>query len=156
MSEFYGKYRAVVSKIEDIMGCIRVTCPKIYGKSESPLCVPCTPFLGDKLPSVGDPVWIEFENGDPDYPIYTGRWLRKVENQPFVLSYKSGNLVISTKTGVLIELNSTSNTINITAPTLNLLGAVNITGGLQVTGSIYATGTIIDEQGNTNNHSHPS
>src|SRR5260370_26780672 len=39
--------------------------------------MPCVPFAGDQvgfysLPPTGSGVWIEFEAGDPSYPIWTG------------------------------------------------------------------------------------
>ena len=44
---------------------------------------------------------------------------------------------------------------DITAPNINLVGAVTITGAVQVNGAINATGSIIDSTGNTPNHIHP-
>jgi uncharacterized protein involved in type VI secretion and phage assembly len=41
--------------------------------------MPCAPFGGKglgffALPDVGTGVWIEFEHGDPEYPIWSGCW----------------------------------------------------------------------------------
>ena len=52
-------------------------CPKVYGDYESPWCLPCVPFALDgggfyKTPSVGEMVWVEFEEGSPNYPILVG------------------------------------------------------------------------------------
>ena len=77
--KFYGKYRALITDINDPenRGRIRVRCPKILGNSKSPWCEPCIPFAYDgggdfAVPKVGEFVWVEFEEGDPNYPIYTG------------------------------------------------------------------------------------
>ena len=39
--------------------------------------LPCVPFAGINagffaVPAIGSAVWIEFEQGDPDYPIWAG------------------------------------------------------------------------------------
>ena len=79
MSKLYGKYRAKVLKIKDPekRGRIKVMCPKVYGDYESPWCLPCVPFALDdggfyKVPSIDEMVWIEFEEGDSNYPILVG------------------------------------------------------------------------------------
>jgi uncharacterized protein involved in type VI secretion and phage assembly len=77
--QFYGKYRGVVTYASDPLGIcrIRAKVPSVYGDSESSWALPCLPFADKKIavehiPSVGSLVWIEFENGDPDLPIWTG------------------------------------------------------------------------------------
>lgn len=81
---YYGKYRAVVQSVDDPekRGRIRVLCPKILGEAVSNWCEPCVPvaydFGGDfAIPKVGETVWIEFEAGDTNKPIYTGGWWSK-------------------------------------------------------------------------------
>ena len=81
MAVYFGKYRALVLKLDDPekRGRIKVQCPEMYGDYESPWCEPCfanaVDGAGDfNLPPVGEGVWIEFEKGDPQYPIYTGGW----------------------------------------------------------------------------------
>lgn len=79
--EYYGKYRAKVQSVNDPekRGRIRVLCPKVLGDSMSNWCEPCVPVAynngGDfVLPKIGETVWIEFEAGDVNRPIYTGGW----------------------------------------------------------------------------------
>lgn len=81
MNKFYGKYRAIVSEVHDteFRGRIKVRCPKVYGEFESPWCLPCVPFAFDKggifmIPHLNEVVWIEFEEGNPEFPIWTGSW----------------------------------------------------------------------------------
>jgi uncharacterized protein involved in type VI secretion and phage assembly len=80
-SQFWGKYRGVVSDIQDPLMQMRIkaTVPDVYGDGTSGWAMPCAPFGGDQvgffaLPTVGAGVWFEFEHGDPDYPIWTGCW----------------------------------------------------------------------------------
>ena len=51
--------------------------PSVYGDLGSSWELPCMPFADKKIavehiPSVDFLVWIEFENGDPELPIWTG------------------------------------------------------------------------------------
>ena len=53
--------------------------PSVLGTVTSGWALPCLPYTGDGvglhlIPAVGTGVWIEFEAGDPDYPIWTGGW----------------------------------------------------------------------------------
>jgi len=84
----YGKYRAIVTNVSDEkkMGRIRVKCPKIYGESESPYCLPCIPNGYFSLPEIGSTVWIEFEELDTEKPIYSGSWWTR-ENTPLGTDY---------------------------------------------------------------------
>jgi len=55
----------------------RATVPAVYDCEESGWALPCSPYGGKGvgfffIPSVGSNVWMEFENGDPDYPIWVG------------------------------------------------------------------------------------
>lgn len=78
---FYGKYRGVVSDVDDPerMGRIKARVPEVLGDVESPWALPCTPYPGMgegwyAIPPVGAGVWIEFEAGDPSRPLWTGGW----------------------------------------------------------------------------------
>lgn len=79
--QYFGKYRAKVHNVNDPekRGRIRVLCPKVLGQAVSNWCEPCIPvaynFGGDfAIPKVGETVWVEFEGGDVNKPIYTGGW----------------------------------------------------------------------------------
>jgi hypothetical protein len=77
--KYYGKYRGVVTNNVDPlqMGRIRAQVPDVLGENESGWAMPCVPCgvskkVASSLPEVGAAVWIEFEQGDPDRPIWTG------------------------------------------------------------------------------------
>lgn len=81
MQEYFGKYRGIVTNVNDPknMGRIKAQVPAVTGDSETVWCLPCLPYAGNGyglkfLPSVGDCVWIEFERGKVNYPIWTGCW----------------------------------------------------------------------------------
>jgi hypothetical protein len=77
--EFLGKYRATVLNNIDpmMMGRLLVTVPDVSGLIPSTWAMPCVPFAGIQngflaLPLIGSGVWVEFEQGDPDYPVWVG------------------------------------------------------------------------------------
>ena len=72
----YGKYRATVLNNTDPkqMGRIKVECPKVLGDYESNWCLPCLPPGYLSIPPVGSLVWVEFEEGNPNLPIWSGVW----------------------------------------------------------------------------------
>ena len=76
---YFGKYRATVLNNVDPMfqGRIQVQLGDRYGLFPSTWAMPAFPFAGKgngmvALPQLGSAVWVEFEAGDPDYPIWTG------------------------------------------------------------------------------------
>lgn len=71
-----GKYKAWCRDIHDpeMLGRIRVECPPVYGKDWSDWAMPCLPPGMFFIPKEGQGVWIEFEEGNPDYPIWCGTW----------------------------------------------------------------------------------
>ena len=76
---FFGKYRGMVLDNRDPMqiGRIMAQVPDVLGESPSGWALPCTPAAGTQAgvfiaPPIGSQVWMEFERGDPDYPIWTG------------------------------------------------------------------------------------
>ena len=76
---FYGKYRGMVIDNVDPMQIGRVVAqvPDVLGEVPSSWALPCAPAAGIQagcfiVPPVGSQVWIEFERGDPDFPIWTG------------------------------------------------------------------------------------
>ncbi|MCB0039345.1 MAG: baseplate assembly protein [Caldilineaceae bacterium] len=58
-------------------GRIQVSCPAVLGDGSLSWAMPCAPFAGNgvgffAIPPTGANVWVEFEGGDPDYPIWSG------------------------------------------------------------------------------------
>lgn len=76
---FFGKYRGKVAANQDPLqqGRLQVTCPAVLGDGRLSWALPCSPYAGPRvgffaLPPVGANVWVEFEAGDPDFPIWSG------------------------------------------------------------------------------------
>ena len=82
---FLGKYRAtVINNVDpETRGRLILSIPDVLGVVPSTWAESCTPLAGPTGPSmgvymvppIGAGVWVEFEHGDPDYPIWVGcRW----------------------------------------------------------------------------------
>jgi uncharacterized protein involved in type VI secretion and phage assembly len=76
---FLGKFRGtVVNNIDPKrIGRIQAIVPDVSRLVPTSWAMPCVPVGGPLMgffavPPVGSGVWIEFERGDPDYPIWTG------------------------------------------------------------------------------------
>lgn len=76
---YFGKYRGKVAANVDPeqRGRVQVAVPAVLGDSKLCWAMPCVPYAGPGvglflLPPRGANVWVEFEGGDPDYPIWTG------------------------------------------------------------------------------------
>lgn len=83
--QYYGKYRGTVLLNVDPeqRGRLQLTVPDVLGPIPSSWAEPCVPLAGPTgppmgvylVPPIGAGVWVEFEHGDPDRPIWVGcRW----------------------------------------------------------------------------------
>jgi uncharacterized protein involved in type VI secretion and phage assembly len=79
MTEFYGKYRGKIEGNVDPLqqGRVQVSVPAVLGDGRMSWATPCAPYAGSQvglftIPPVGANVWVEFEAGNPDYPIWSG------------------------------------------------------------------------------------
>ena len=89
----YGKYRGtVVNNIDPLQTArIQVIVPDAAGFIPGTWAMPCLPMAGINsgvftVPMIGSGVWIEFERGDTDYPVWTGGYWGSAAETP-VLSH---------------------------------------------------------------------
>lgn len=133
MSQYFGKYRGKVedNKDTDKLGRLKVSVPAIFGDAGPTWAIPSVPYAGKDvgffmLPPVGACVWVEFEDGNPDYPIWSGCFWNKDElpseaSSPEVKILKTGigtitindsggakGIIIETTDNMKITLNSSS------------------------------------------------
>jgi uncharacterized protein involved in type VI secretion and phage assembly len=78
-NRFYGKYRATVLDNQDplVQGRLMLQVPDVLGDIPTTWALPCLPAVGAQmgvfaLPALNSTVWAEFEQGNPDYPIWVG------------------------------------------------------------------------------------
>jgi uncharacterized protein involved in type VI secretion and phage assembly len=80
-NRFLGKFRGRVVDNNDPQrrGRIRAEVTDVLGREPSSWALPCLPFTAEhaghyNVPQPGAGVWIEFEQGDPSFPIWSGCW----------------------------------------------------------------------------------
>ncbi|HEY5704602.1 MAG TPA: phage baseplate assembly protein V [Terrimicrobiaceae bacterium] len=118
---FFGKYRSTVVNNEDPTGRARlkVRVPAVMGSAEI-WALPCLPLAGAGMgayliPEVGAGVWVEFEAGDPSYPIWSGGYWgdgqAPVDNEG--TSASATLKVIRSKEGLMVTLNDKDQVITV-------------------------------------------
>lgn len=103
---YYGKYRGLVLNNVDPMqqGRLQVQVPDVAGLTPATWAMPCVPLAGLQngmvaLPVIGSGVWVEFEQGDPDYPIWVGCfWGSAAEIPALALATPPGTPAITLQT----------------------------------------------------------
>jgi uncharacterized protein involved in type VI secretion and phage assembly len=77
-NHYFGKYRGTITDNNDSTnrGRVKVSVPAVLGTLEV-WAMPCFPYQGDgvgiyMIPEAGAGVWVEFEAGNPSYPIWSG------------------------------------------------------------------------------------
>ena len=95
----------MVNNIDPLqIGRIMATVPDVSGLTPTTWAMPCLPFTGKEmgafmLPQIGSGVFLQFEAGDPDRPVWMGGWWGDVAEVPaLVLDGVPGdsNIVIQT------------------------------------------------------------
>lgn len=102
----FGKYRGmVINNIDpEQRGRLLVQVPDILGLGTSSWAMPCVPMAGPQMgayfvPLIGSGVWVEFEGGNPDYPIWAGGFWGSAAEVPalaFAGIPASPNIVLQT------------------------------------------------------------
>lgn len=136
---FFGKYRGTVMNNVDPMriGRIQAAVPDVGGPIPGSWAMPCLPVAGIQtgifaVPIIGSGVWIEFERGDPDFPIWVGGYWGSAAEVPLLantippgtagialqtplgngivvsdLPGPTGGILIKTATGAMVSVSDT-------------------------------------------------
>jgi hypothetical protein len=79
--KYYGKYRgSVVNNVDPLKkGRLTAQVPDVLGTAISSWAMPAVPLAGPQvahyvIPPQGAGIWVEFEQGDKSFPIWTGCW----------------------------------------------------------------------------------
>jgi uncharacterized protein involved in type VI secretion and phage assembly len=122
---YFGKFRGKVTDNQDPMmtGRVKASVPDVLGDQDTGWALPCAPFGGSQLgffaiPTVGATVWVEFEHGDPDYPIWSGCYWGSASDMPSdLLAPPYKKLMVVTSGGQSITLDDTPGSGGITLTT---------------------------------------
>jgi hypothetical protein len=108
---YFGKYRGtVVNNLDpERRARLQAVVPDVFGPTPSPWAMPSVPFAAPgagfvALPPAGAGVWIEFEQGDPDFPIWCGCWWGSSGELPATVSITGSGIVIDNGQGASITL----------------------------------------------------
>lgn len=116
-NRFFGKYRGTVVDNNDLLGGNRleVRVPGVSGQ-ETKWALPCVPYAAADLglhaiPPVGASVWIEFEGGESDHPIWVGCFWDEGEavpgDSPEVVVLKTPGATIKIEDVGTVEIETT-------------------------------------------------
>ncbi|MBI3431957.1 MAG: baseplate assembly protein [Hydrogenophilales bacterium] len=171
--KFWGKYQGtVINNIDpELRGRLQVMVPDVtsllpstWAEACAPLAGPTGPPMGVYLvPPIGAGVWVEFEHGDPNRPIWVGcRWGSQADvpsiahaglpvSPSIVLQTAGQNMVVISDVpgpagGIMLRSGASTVLINqagislvapkveITAAAINLVGVTDVNqGALKVT-----------------------
>lgn len=141
--KYFGKYRGlVINNIDPMqMGRLMVQVPDI-SIIPSTWAMPCFPVTGKQmgvwvLPVIGSGVWVEFEQGNTDYPVWVGCFPGSAADVPALalagnpvspsivlqttlqntlmisdMAGPAGGILLKTTTGALISINDIGITIS--------------------------------------------
>ncbi len=124
---FLGKFRGTVLQNVDPLqqGRLQVQVPDVAGLLPTTWAMPCLPIANLECgvyarPNIGAGVWIEFEQGDVDYPIWVGGYW----TEPFTLP--TGALASATAPPALpvITVETTTGGLTVSDTPLAALGNV--------------------------------
>jgi hypothetical protein len=96
-----GKHRGIVRANSDplSLGRVQAVVPDVTGEMPAGWAMPCFPVAGMfMVPPVGANVWIEFEQGDVERPIWSGCFYDKAEDVPASAHEPGGGIVLQTPT----------------------------------------------------------
>jgi uncharacterized protein involved in type VI secretion and phage assembly len=140
---YYGKYRGTVVANNDPQqtGRVLVTVADVLGTTSSSWATPSMAGAGAQagcfiVPPVGSQVWVEFEQGDPDYPILAGSFWGSTGDVPTCANTPAAppsgqNIVLQTTGGNMVLLSdapATSSTGGIVIKSGSAMIVVNSTG----------------------------
>lgn len=143
---FFGKYRGTVLQTVDPerIGRIQVIVPAVTGPIIGTWAMPCLPIAGLQMgmlatPIIGSGVWIEYEGGDADYPIWSGCFygtMAEVPAKAQTIPPPVPGIAFATPLGTIVAISDTAGPMGVGGIVLQ-----SVTGA---TISVSDVGIIID------------
>jgi len=106
LGKFYGKYDGTVTDIADeqMLGRIMVRVPAVFGRELTVRARPCFPPGHFFVPPVNAHVWVEFEAGDPQHPLWVGTWYPQGTSPTEAQANPPQHRVVHTPSGHVVEI----------------------------------------------------
>lgn len=89
MTSYHGKYRGKVANNIDPLGLgrVQVEVPQVLGDGRLTWAMPCVPYAGPDvgfffIPPNDAAIWVEFEGGDAEHPIWVGAFWEEAGDVP--------------------------------------------------------------------------
>lgn len=162
----FGKYPAIVKAYDGNTRLAKVKIEPLDDGADTVLDAELLYPLGDKSNTAievlaNDPVWVEFEAGDPRYPIIVGYRNKRTGNDDSTRRYHhhgsieilaDNTIKIKADVKVIVESETveviaptvtvTGTTVTVNATNTNITSLVNITGNTSITGNLAVAGAI--------------
>jgi phage baseplate assembly protein gpV len=165
VTKYFGKYRGFVADAADPegLGRLKLTVPSVLGEETSQWALPALAYGGGPdfglimVPPVGAQVLVEFIEGDPSSPIWTGTFWRLSDEVPAEYTGQATK-VLKTETGHRLIFDDTDGAETVTLHSAaDAVIEMNPEGSIQLTGSDGASvhidaaaGQILIEDANGN------
>ncbi len=152
---YFGKYRGIVTDNKDPENLCRIMAqvPAVMGETEVGWALPAFPLAGDghghvMMPEVGSAVWIEFEAGNLNSPIWSGGFFLASQTPPepqgvgvrvivsknkhrVVLDDESDEVIVAHSGGAEIKLTATEISLTVGGSTIVMgLASIDINNGV--------------------------
>lgn len=136
INRHFGKYRGIVTSNVDPLMLGRLMAQVSDVPAATGWALPAAPYAGNGegmflVPQVGSNVWIEFEAGDPDRPIWSGGWWDQGQVPEAASGAQPGESlkILRSSLGLQIALDDEANRISISDPTGKNVLVLDIAGG---------------------------
>ena len=166
--QYYGKYRGFVvdNRDPEKRGRLKLKVPTVLGDQDTGWALPCLPFGGlanqglFMIPEVDAQVWVEFEEGNLDHPIWVGVFWQQTSDTPQEAALEEPTTrIIRTPSGHVLQFDDQSGEEQFrlahpagTELTINPQGTVELTdaAGAKLTMDSESNKVVLqDSNGNT-------
>ena len=133
-----GMYRGTVVSVDDPENRYRVlvNVPSVTGDYAAGWAEPCLQYCTDTegdcfLPVIGDTIWVMFEEGKLNRPVWIGNWYATAKAPQDIATSKTKRVIMYQGTKIVIG-----------GGVVEVIGNLAVQGNITATGSISATGTV--------------
>lgn len=142
--QYPGLYQGEVANNVDPSqkGRLQIKVPSIFGDNTLTWAMPCVPYAGDGvgqffIPPVGAKLWIMFEGGQPDLPVWMGCFWGSDDTPP--ASPAIAQLKVLKTDNTTITIDDGAGPVGITIETSAGMKVALTASGIEITNGLGAT-----------------